>query len=251
MKFALIQTQLLWENKSANLVNFSRIIHGISSTADIIVLPEMFSTGFSMNTVLAEPMDGDGLKWLYDISRQSNALICGSLMIEEEKKVYNRFIAIHQGDILHTYDKRHLFRMAGEDEHFASGNQRNSFEFRGWRIRPNICYDLRFPVWSRNDDNYDVYLNVANWPDRRIHHWKALLAARAIENQCFAVGVNRVGTDGKGILYSGGTAVIDFNGKSLSDSDEETVLYVELNKQDLEKIRTEFPVWKDRDEFQV
>jgi predicted amidohydrolase len=251
MKFALLQTHLYWEDKSANLTNFSSIIRSTSQETDIIVLPEMFSTGFSMNTVLAEPMEGESLKWLREISMHSNALICGSLMIVEEEKVYNRFIAIYQGEILHTYDKRHLFRMAGEDEHFASGNLRNSFDYKGWRIRPNICYDLRFPVWSRNDDNFDVYLNVANWPDRRILHWKALLAARAIENQCFAIGVNRIGTDGKGILYSGGTAVFDFNGSPLADSQEDTVLYVDLKKQDLEKIRTEFPVWKDRDTFQV
>lgn len=251
MRLALIQPDLFWEDKSANLNRLDSFISNITQEVDMIVLPEMFSTGFTMNTALAESMDGEGVLWLQNHSLQKKTLVCGSLMIEDNGNIYNRFLAFHDGVLLHQYDKRHLFRMAGEDEYFDSGNSRASFEYKNWRIRPNVCYDLRFPVWSRNDDEYDIYLNVANWPDRRIHHWKSLLAARAIENQCYAIGVNRVGADGKGIVYSGGTAVFDFNGTPLVWSTEENVVYTTLNKETLQKIREEFPVWKDRDAFRL
>lgn len=251
MKFALIQSNLVWENKAANLSNFTKLLEDIHSDTDIVMLPEMFNTGFSMNIALAESMVSEAVTWLKHQSKIRRQMICGSAMIAEDNKVYNRFIASFEGEIIHIYDKRHLFRMAGEHEWFNPGSDRRSFDFKGWRIRPNICYDLRFPVWSRNDDDFDIYLNVANWPDRRRHHWEALLAARAIENQCYAIGVNRVGEDGKGIFYSGGTSVYDFNGIAQIQSSQEEILYIEISKEPLLQIRAEFPVAADRDSFQV
>lgn len=255
LKITIIQSELHWENVEENLAMFAKKIEAINEQTDIVVLPEMFTTGFSMESVkLAEKMDGKSVKWMKQLAVKKNSVITGSIIIEEEGKYFNRLLWVQPDENVLTYDKRHLFRMAEEDKHFTAGEERLIVEWKGWKVCPLICYDLRFPVWSRNSlPAFDCLIYVANWPEARKEPWYKLLEARAIENQVYVVGVNRVGFDGKDISYSGNSAVIDPKGNSISNIKtklNETVT-IELNKQALEDFREKFPVGLDADDFEV
>jgi omega-amidase len=255
-----IQTSLFWEDKAANLQMLGEKIEGVSG-GGIVVLPEMFSTGFSMRPkVLAETMEGPTIQWMRDRAAKQKIILTGSLMIAEEGNYYNRLIWMLPNGQYGHYDKRHLFAYAGEHEHYTAGQKRVIARVKGWRILLLTCYDLRFPVWSRQqikaDENgllqpeYDAILYVANWPERRSHAWKTLLVARAIENQCFVVGVNRVGNDGNEIYHSGDSMVVDPLGEILyyRAHDEEVATHL-LQKSLLETVREKLPFWKDGDSF--
>jgi omega-amidase len=259
LKVTVVQTNLHWENPEANRAMLEEKISGIGST-DVIVLPEMFTTGFTMNAaVLAEPMNFHTTKWMKNMASKTGALILGSVIIKEGNNFFNRLIWMQPDGVWKTYDKRHLFRMGEEDKIFTSGNTLLIREWKGWRICPLVCYDLRFPVWSRNRFNkqsqsldYDLLVYVANWPAIRSQHWQTLLKARAIENQSFVVGVNRVGADGKGILYDGHSAIITPKGETMFESiGEETMQTLELKKQELTDWRTKFPAYFDADDFKI
>jgi predicted amidohydrolase len=249
-----IQTKLYWEDKKANLQMFEEKILSISKPTEIVVLPEMFSTGFSMRPEkLAETMEGETLRWMKSMASAKGIVLTGSVIIEENNQYFNRLVwMLPNGDVGY-YDKRHLFAYADEDQHYSAGSKRLIASVNGWKINLLVCYDLRFPVWSRQDQvRYDVLIYVANWPARRIHAWKTLLQARAIENQCYVVGVNRVGEDGNGIHYSGDSMVIDAAGETLyQNKDEEDIFTVALDSSDLETIRRKFPFWKDADKFNI
>ncbi|MBW2644239.1 MAG: amidohydrolase [Deltaproteobacteria bacterium] len=250
LKTTIIQTELVWEDIEANLAGFDDKIDTIKDDTHLIILPEMFTTGFSMNVAsLAQDMTGSAVKWLREKSRQKNVDIVGSIIVREDGKIFNRLIWSKSRGEIFTYDKRHLFRMAGEEKVYSAGHQNITVELRGWKIRPFICYDLRFPVWTRNIENrYDAAIFIANWPARRSRHWKLLLQARAVENQCYVIGVNRVGTDGKGHLYSGDSSVIDPWGNIIFHKQNKVITYTaELSYETLQKSRESFPVWMDAD----
>ncbi len=256
IKFTLVQANLVWENIDANISNFDAIINDITELTDVIILPEMFSTGFSMNTSLAETMQGKTLQWLSKKAAQKNVAICGSLMISENGKFYNRFIWMNPDTTFHKYDKRHCFRMANEQEHFTPGNEKIIINYKGFNICPMVCYDLRFPVWSRNKltngkYEYDILLYVANWPQRREFAWKQLLIARAIENFSYVVAVNRVGEDAYQVNYSGNSAILNVLGENVSTllpnkAGTETIA---INLQEIIDFRNQFPAQLDADEF--
>lgn len=258
LTISTIQTSLLWEEKSANLHMLEQKIASIEQKTEIVVLPEMFSTGFSMNpSLLAEKMDGETIQWMQRVSRENGTILTGSVIIEEEGRFYNRLIWMLPNGQYGHYDKRHLFAYAGEDEKYSAGNKRLIASVKGWKINLQVCYDLRFPVWARQQikedgAEYDLLLYVANWPERRSHAWKTLLCARAIENQCYVIGVNRVGTDGNNIYHSGNSLVIDPLGQVLYHmADEEDVFTITLQKEKLEEVREKFPFWKDADSFNI
>ena len=253
-----IQSDLVWEERSANLRLLEQKIAGISEKTEIVVLPEMFSTGFSMNTAaLAETMDGETMGWMKRVSNENDIVLTGSIIIEEEGKYFNRLIWMLPNGQYGQYDKRHLFAFGEEDQHYSPGNKRLVASVKGWKINLLVCYDLRFPVWARQQKKeeaaeYDVLIYVANWPERRSHAWKTLLCARAIENQCYVIGVNRVGNDGNNIYYSGNSLVIDPLGQVLYHMvDAEDVFTITLQKEKLEEVRTKFPFWKDADDFNL
>ena len=253
LKISLVQTQLFWEDKKANLDSLTSLIKNIDNT-DLIVLPEMFTTGFSMNPKLhAENESGESLKWMRDLSKQKNVAICGSLIIEEGGKYYNRLFFVYPTGEYESYSKRHLFTLAGEELVYSQGQEQLIVEFLGWKIMPLICYDLRFPVWSRNVFDYDLLLYVANWPERRNDAWKTLLKARAIENQSFVAGVNRVGLDGNNIEHSGDSMLIGPLGESLSAIEPNTIQVetVELRKKKLNEVRKKLKFLNDRDSFSI
>ena len=255
LKITLLQVPLSWENKQENLNFLSQKITAVSST-DVIVLPEMFSTGFSMNsTALAEKMDGLAVTWMREQAARKNCAIAGSLIIEENKNYYNRLIWMAPDGKCEFYNKRHLFRMANENKHFSEGNKKQIISYKGWKICLLVCYDLRFPVWSRRtkNENYDVILYVANWPERRSYAWKSLLVARAIENQSYVVGVNRIGKDGNEINYVGDSVALNFIGEQLtnSPSDGESSETVVLTKDSLVEFRKNFPAEMDADNFLI
>ncbi|WP_373513868.1 amidohydrolase, partial [Persicitalea sp.] len=249
MKVALIQTDLVWEDITANLAILEEKIAALPELADVIVLPELFSTGFSMNaSALAEPMNITTTRWLKMMAAQTQALVIGSFQVKEEGNYYNRLLCVRPEGTFESYDKRHLFRYGAEHENFIAGNKRLVVTWKGWRVCPMICYDLRFPVWSRQDSEnpYDVLLYVANWPAARTYAWNTLLRARAIENLSYVVGVNRIGSDGNGIDYSGGSVAVDFLGEIITDLGEaESVKVVRLAKEPLEKYRKDFPALLD------
>jgi len=263
LKVTLVQTALVWEDIDANLSAFSEKLDIIGESAtDLIVLPEMFNTGFTMNAgVIAEPMNGKTMEWMANLASQKKCVVTGSIVIKEESNYYNRLIWMKRDGMYEYYNKRHTFRMAEENKTYASGDKKLIVEIDGWRICPLVCYDLRFPVWSRNTPqtpegalnrmNYDLLLYVANWPDRRIHAWKSLLIARAIENQAYVVGVNRVGKDGKDIDYSGYSVALTPKGEPLSsfEPNKESIETVNLPYKDLKSYREEFPVGLDADKF--
>lgn len=250
LAITLIQTELAWENIEANLEMFNEKIDQLTAPGDLIILPEMFSTGFSMNPKgLAEKMTGKTVTWLQHKAAAIQAVITGSVMVQDKGDYFNRLIwAPPKGDII-TYDKKHLFRYAGEEKVYTAGRRRVTIEYKGWRIRPFICYDLRFPIWTRRlASSYDLAIFVANWPAKRSAPWRTLLQARAIENQAFVAGVNRVGRDGKGFDYSGHSAVIDPTGKVLFEQENQPCTpTVTLNSQVLLDHREQFPAWMDMD----
>lgn len=259
LHFSLIQSTLFWEDKGANLDMLSQKIKSIEQPTEIIVLPEMFNTGFSMQPEkLAETMEGPTIDWMRRLSFEKRAIITGSLIIEEGGKFYNRLIWMLPNGQLGYYNKRHLFAFAGEDEHYNKGNKRLIASVKGWKINLQICYDLRFPVWSRQqktnelEKEYDVLLYVANWPEKRNHAWKTLLTARAIENQCFTIGVNRVGVDGNNINHSGDSMVVGPLGEILYHcAYEEDIFHIQLQKEEINNSRAQFPFWKDADDFNI
>lgn len=255
LRLSLIQTSLYWEDKGANLDLLAQKILGIEVPTEIIVLPEMFTTGFSMQPEkFAEKMDGPTVDWMRRLSAEKRAIITGSIIIEEKEQYFNRLIWMLPNGQMGYYDKRHLFAFAGEEQHYTAGNKRLIASVKGWKINLQICYDLRFPVWARQSINseYDVLLYVANWPEKRSHAWKTLLTSRAIENQCFTVGLNRVGVDGNNIAHSGDSMIVGPLGEVLYHcAYEEDIFHITLQKEELEKTRTQFPFWKDADFFHI
>jgi len=248
LNLSLVQSNLFWEDVDKNLLHFEELISTISET-DIILLPEMFNTAFSIRaTHLVEQMDGETVNWMKEISKNKNCAITGSLMIKEKGKVYNRLVWISKNGEIHTYNKHHLFK---QEKSITKGEGRLIVEIEGWKICPLICYDLRFPVFSRNDVDYDLLIYLANWPVKRIDAWDTLLKARAIENQCYTVGVNRVGEDGNGIFCNGHSAVFDAFGKEVLSSTEnkEEVLQISLSLDDLKLKRRQMNFLQDRDDF--
>ena len=257
LSFTLIQSKLYWEDKAANLAMFEEKIMAITEKTEIVVLPEMFTTGFSMQPKkLAESMEGETVQWMKRISATKKIVLTGSVIIEENGHFYNRLLWVMPDGQLGYYDKRHRFAFAGEDAEYTAGNKRMIAQVKGWKINLQVCYDLRFPVWARQQTTesaeYDVLLYVANWPERRNHAWKTLLTARAIENQCFVVAVNRVGPDGNQISHSGDSMVIDPLGFTLYHQEkEESVFTISLGKDSLQEAREKFPFWKDADGFRL
>jgi len=257
LSFTIIQTRVHWEDKQANLAMLEEKILGIREKTEIVVLPEMFSTGFSMRPqLLAETMDGTTVQWMKRIAATRKIVLTGSVIIEEEGHYYNRLLWVLPDGKLGYYDKRHRFAFAGEDKEYTAGNKRLIAQVKGWKINLQVCYDLRFPVWARQQSTdtpeYDVLLYVANWPERRSHAWKTLLTARAIENQCFVVGVNRVGEDGNGIHHSGDSMVVDALGVTLYHKQEDEDIYtIILEKDRLQDVRQKFPFWKDADQYKI
>ena len=252
MKISLIQTNLAWEDAAANRAHFTELIDSITET-DLIVLPEMFSTGFSMNPqAVAETMDGDTVTWMAATAKAKNAALTGSLVIEEDGKYYNRLFFVYPDGQIKTYNKRHLFTYADEDKFYAPGTEKLIVDYRGWKICPLVCYDLRFPVFSRNAEGYNVLLYVANWPQVRTTAWDTLLRARAIENLSYTIGVNRTGEDGNGHAYTGHSQAIDALGNYILEPVEtEGVFTVELDKEALDATRKRFSFLDDRDEFEI
>ena len=263
LKITVIQSELHWENIDENLGMFSEKISSIKVETDLIVLPEMFSTGFSMQPeLLAEKMDGETVTWMKKISHQKNIILTGSIIIEDNGKYYNRLIWMLPNGTFGFYDKRHLFAFANEDQYYKPGSKRLIASVKGWRINLQICYDLRFPVWARQqaykDNNeimaqeYDLLIYTANWPERRNLAWKTLLQARAIENQCYVIGVNRVGNDGNNIYHSGDSTVINAMGEILyHKAHDEDVFTITLQKEDLDLIRNKFQFLRDADQFMI
>lgn len=259
LKAALIQTDLYWQDKGANLANLEEKIWSMDKAVDLIVLPEMFPTAFTMNVKeMAEPMNFTTTRWMKQMAAQTRSVVTGSVIIKEAGNFYNRLLWVTPEGEVTSYDKRHLFRMAHEDEFFDMGQQHALVELKGWKILPQICYDLRFPVWSRNfsvhGDHwlYDVVFYIASWPASRIAAWDILLKARAVENLAYSIGANRTGKDGNDIQYNGHSAVYDFKGSTLVFSeDKEEILYVELDYQRLAEFRKAFPAWKDADKFRI
>jgi omega-amidase len=253
LRVTMIQADLAWQDPVTNRRNLAAHFRGLAGHTDLVVLPEMFTTGFSMEAgSLAETMAGATVGWLREEAAAIGCAITGSLIVADGGQHYNRLVwATPDGGFAH-YDKRHLFRMAREQEHYASGDQRLVVELKGWRVCPLVCYDLRFPVWSRNRGDYDVLLYVANWPSRRRSAWSALLRARAIENVCYVVGVNRVGKDGNGASYSGDSVALDFLGQVLGgDRGGDFVETVVLDRESLATFRRDFPVHLDADDFEL
>lgn len=253
LNVTIVQADLLWQDAAGNRQHFTTVIEGLQAPTDLIVLPEMFTTGFSMDAPeLAETMDGDSVTWMRDMAIKSNAAVCGSLIIADNQQYFNRFICASPAGDLQCYDKRHLFRLADEQSHYAAGTELLTFDLQGFRICPLVCYDLRFPVWSRNRGLYDLLLYVANWPERRHHAWATLLRARAIENLCYVAGVNRTGIDGNDIPYSGGSSIIDFLGEDLANlGDHAGTLSAELDLEKLRAFRERFAFHKDADRFAI
>jgi omega-amidase len=251
LNVSIVQSELHWHDPERNLAHFGELLRHHDSPTDLFVLPEMFATGFTMEArAHAERMDGRSVTWMAETAQAIGASICGSLIIEEDSRCFNRFLLMHADGRFETYDKRHLFRLAAEHEHYAPGMTQSSFELKGWRLRPMVCYDLRFPVWSRNRDDYDLLIYVANWPDRRHQAWETLIRARAIENLAFVAGVNRIGTDGNGHRYIGGSAIIDYLGNYLAPAGETAgVFSATLEMESLLKFRERFPFYLDADRF--
>lgn len=258
IRIALVQTDLHWEDKTANLAMLEEKIWSLKGDVDLIILPEMFPTGFSMEAgKLAEPMNLTVCKWMKQLASQTQATITGSAIISEGGKFFNRLLWVNPKGLIEQYDKRHLFRMAKEDETFSSGKKLPVFTLNGWNFCPQVCYDLRFPVWSRNgwdegNAGYDIIFYIASWPATRISAWDTLLPARAIENLSYSIGVNRVGKDGNGILYNGHSAAYDFKGEQIADLAEyQEIKIVSFSAAPLEEYRTKFPAWKDSDSFKI
>jgi omega-amidase len=266
LTITIIQTNLHWEDKKANLSMLSKKIESIQEKTEVIILPEMFSTGFTMKPqTLAEDMNGETIQWMKKVAAEKKVILTGSIMIKEDGKFFNRLIWMLPNGKYGVYDKRHLFAYGDEQTHFSAGSKRLIASVKGWKINLQVCYDLRFPVWSRQSTlsfverlgvrpatEYDILIYVANWPERRNHAWKTLLQARAIENQCYVVGVNRVGNDGNEIFHSGDSMVVDPLGEILyCKINEEDIFTYRLQKEKLIDVREKFPFWKDADSFNI
>lgn len=262
LTITLIQTNLFWEDKKANLQMLQQKIESIKEKTEIVILPEMFTTGFSMKPeLLAEKMNGETVQWMKKIAAEKKVIITGSVMIEDPSanaqggKYFNRLIWMLPNGEFGVYDKRHLFAFADEQDHYSAGSKKLIASVKGWKINLQICYDLRFPIWARQspgdvENKYDLLINVANWPVKRSVAWKTLLRARAIENQCFVAGVNRVGEDGNKISYNGESSIIDPMGEIIYQKEsEEDIFTFTLQKEVVEETRDKFPFWKDADHF--
>lgn len=254
LNIAIFQLNLVWENPAANRSKMDEFLQKIGGTTDVVFLPEMFTTGFSMNvSELAEPMDGKTIQWMKKRCQEHQLALCGSLIIQENGQYFNRLVFVEPSGEVQIYNKRHLFTMGNEENYFQKGMERLIVHYKGWRICPLICYDLRFPVWSRNRNEYDLLVYSASWPQSRKDVWNTLLKARAIENQSYVVGANRVGVDGEKIAYSGNSQIFDAKGKCLSESKEgeEMIVSAEISYSELVKFRTSFPVLNDADSFSI
>ena len=253
MKIALVQTSLFWENPAENRKYLEQQFNSISEYVDLIVLPEMFSSGFTMHPkAVAETMQGETISWLQHLAKAKNCAITGSLVVTENGKYYNRLVFVFPNSEIKTYDKRHLFTLAGEENVYTAGTKKLIIDYKGFRICPLICYDLRFPVFARNVENYDVLLYVANWPKPRINAWNSLLKARAIENMCYTIGVNRIGFDDNNHEYIGHSQAVDFLGNYVLEPQEtEGIFIVALEKEKLLETRNKLAFLKDKDEFEI
>lgn len=251
MKIALIQTSLIWENARANRTNFEKLINTIDEPTDIILMPEMFSTGFTMEpATVAETMDGETIQWMKIMAAAKDCAVAGSVVIKENGNYYNRFLFVLPDGEVKAYDKRHLFSLAGENKAYTNGVDRLIIDYRGWKICPLVCYDLRFPVFSRNTEAFDLLLYAANWPQPRIHAWDTLLKARAIENMCYVAGVSRIGQDNNGHNYPGHSQVVDCLGANVvAPSENEGVFTVTLDKESMLETRKKLDFLSDRDSF--
>lgn len=250
LKITVLQQPLEWMDGAANLRFFDELLAGIDGR-DLIILPEMFTTGFAMEAAKSSLPEAQVVSWLQAKAKAAHAMVAGSAALQTEKGAVNRFLLVEPNGTVHHYDKRHLFRMAGEHEHYLAGERREVIEWRGWRILPQVCYDLRFPVFSRNQNDYDLALYVANWPAPRALHWQALLQARAIENQAYVAGCNRVGTDGNGHQYSGDSRIISPQGEILAAGEphQPARLDADLSLEKVREYRETFPAWRDADSF--
>jgi len=252
LHIALFQLDLVWENPKANRDQMDQWFQKVSKITDIVFLPEMFNTGFSMNVgQLAETMEGETVQWMKSRCHEHQFALCGSLIIQEKEQYFNRLVFVEPSGKVHFYNKRHLFTMGNEESHFQPGTERLIVHYKGWRICPLICYDVRFPVWSRNRNEYDLLVYVANWPRNRDEVWNTLLKARAIENQAYVAGVNRVGVDGQMISYSGHSQILAAKGNCLAETKrgEEGIVSAEISYSELENFRLSFPVLDDADSF--
>ncbi|MEZ4853014.1 amidohydrolase [Flavobacterium sp.] len=253
MKIAILQTDLVWENPIYNRLTIESKVLSCDKKFDLLVLPEMFTSGFTMNPKrVAEKTDGETIKWLRSLAKQKKTAIIGSLVIEENEKYYNRLVFVTAKGLLHYYNKRHLFTLAGEDKVYEKGQEKLILDYKGWKICPQICYDLRFPVFSRNTEDYDLLLYVANWPKTRIQAWNTLLKARAIENMSYVVGVNRVGKDANGMDYNGQSQVLDELGNELiSPFEENDLKIISLSKKKMLNTRAKLHFLNDKDAFEL
>ncbi|HBH06740.1 MAG TPA: amidohydrolase [Flavobacteriales bacterium] len=255
LRVSIVQTDLHWENPAANLEMYNDKLKSLAGKTDLIVLPEMFATGFSMKpeAFAEKPEDSKAVKWLMKTSSDLQCCITGSLIIQENEKYFNRLFWVDKGTVVGSYDKRHLFTLAGEEKHYSAGNHHLMVELKGWKVLPLICYDLRFPVWSRNTIDYDLVIYVANWPERRSYPWSQLLRARAIENMAYVVGLNRVGYDGNEVFHSGDSAVINAVGEVVLEFEKgaETTSTQELSIEHLRQTRKKFGFLNDRDSFTI
>ena len=254
LKVALIQSNLVWENPVQNRHNFEIKIEAMEQSTDIIILPEMFTTGFTMNALAnAETMQGETVYWMKAMAKKFNTAITGSIIISEDDRYYNRLLFVQSDGLIYIYNKRHTFTLAGEHKVYASGQEKCIIDFKGWRLCPLICYDLRFPVWARNVENYDLLLYVANWPKVRVEAWSALLKARAIENMSYCIGVNRVGLDANSYEYSGHSAAYDVLGNRLDaiPANKESTEIVLLYKTHIKNYRKKLQFLEDKDEFSL
>ncbi|WP_196137671.1 amidohydrolase [Aliikangiella sp. G2MR2-5] len=254
LKIAAIQMNIRWLDKESNLQELDRLLE-LLGAPDLILLPETFSTGFAIDCDACKEPAGGGrvLEWMKRKAHNKSSVIAGSVLVECQGKKVNRFYWVYPEGKVCYYDKRHLFRMGNEQEHVIAGTRREIVDVCGIKILPIVCYDLRFPVWSRNNNDYDLMINVANWPAIRRNVWDILLKARAIENQCFVVGVNRIGEDGKGVEHSGGTAVYNYLGETLvsASDDTEEIVEFEIDFAELENFKAKFPAYLDADEFNI
>lgn len=254
LKIAAVQFDMLWLDKQGNLERLTQQLNGLKGV-DLVLLPETFATGFAIDIAGCEEPKGGGevLDWLKHQASTLDAVVAGSVLVKQGDKKANRFYWVWPDGAVQFYDKRHLFRLGNEQDYVVQGDKRHVFVVKGVRILPLVCYDLRFPVWSRNVQDYDVMINIANWPAVRRNVWDTLLQARAMENQAFVVGVNRVGADGKGVAHSGGTAIYDFLGEPIEQASDHAAQVIEatLNLKELEVFKKKFPAYLDADEFKL
>ena len=252
LKVAIIQSKLIWEDRSKNRSIFEDQILPIDSDVDLIILPEMFSTGFTMNTEVAESMDGETVTWMKKMAAKKTAVVCGSLIISDSGHVYNRMLWVNQEGVIEYYDKRHLFSYANEDQHYTPGKSKSIVEYKGWKFLLSICYDLRFPVSMRYQNDYDAIVLVANWPNTRAHHWQTLVKARAIENQSYMLACNRVGVDDNDLYYQGDSCVIKPDGEIMKTYIDESGVIIETISLDyVRKYRKKFAFSQDANSFKI